>query len=965
MEFVVALKNLDLGVPVQGTQRVLDYALELKAAAAASVLLGLRLTKTMRVLFLGRDAAGKTLLRKQMQGRPYERVPTPFVEIDSDWSVNGMQLLAWDFGGLAGYQGTQELFLGEEVRADAMTVAVLCVDVRQQDADALRALVLRSMGGLCQGGGGGGVKLTVALVGTHCDAVEDARQACATLAAHFQAATESEPSLAGRLSLLRDGEELVWLRREPDVQCVQRLCSAIVEHGQQAGATRAAAATATTGRTLHDTLALAAALSKHKPPGVALVRDLGEENAALRDDLAQLHASGLVFCRPGARTVCTNLSVPLELLKALARHQYASCEPAECSEVGWLWNSKSGLYIEHNELWDAGTKARRLTLRGAHVTSLMVAPPTAQGLEFTLVPRDGQPLTLRFAKTEQGKRFLACLVLNRMEKASFAYKISDSRVRAELERLFAGAPEGRALALLVLLSNAILVRYHCTTVLDVHGKPLLDAQGMLRLEPQYLMPCLFPATSGVKALHWDECDARHARKYVVAKGASRLQMQHAVLALAAVLGDSVVDERFWRDDWNPAQPAGAWQSSGTRQVFFECRLSPDTGQWCMYVLLGVCSAKSESGLTQLIVGAHRALLRWCRDAGCTLDSVWVATRADAATPELASTYQGLESGACSLVQVAEVTAKDVPWLVPERSGTAERLRAADEARDALCIWCASIRSTPKQAACKHAWSLSAGRYVAVALLHAAPGRCHVLAARDKKGGTLCAIKVAPLAACLRERNALGRLQAAKFSGRMRTVRLLGTDDSHGVLGATIMELLTGPSMEGLHFQDERSHRVDEARLARGFLRPVCEALQQLHALGLWHLALCPAHLMRASDAPDADLVLLQLSSCVMDADGRPKQLSQGSPWAAPELHNGIGPTATSDVYGVGAMAVQLALALSDQHLAWMRDDGSDLLLLLRGAGVSEALCLLLQRMCHADPQQRPSFEAVCKDPACQ
>ena len=111
-------------------------------------------------------------------------------------------------------------------------------------------------------------------------------------------------------------------------------------------------------------------------------------------------------------------------------------------------------------------------------------------------------------------------------------------------------------------------------------------------------------------------------------------------------------------------------------------------------------------------------------------------------------------------------------------------------------------------------------------------------------------------------------------------------DSTSTLGAIVTEPLTGASLEDQRFQDERKRRVDELSLVRDVLVPLCEALLKMHALGVWHLELAPANIVKSSNAEGADLVLLEFGSCAFDGqdfNGLQKNLGTPTPWRAPEL----------------------------------------------------------------------------------
>jgi hypothetical protein len=579
----------------------LEYSLETKCLDATSALLGLQLSKTMRVLMVGREGAGKTLLRKQMQGRVYDGAATHFLEMDDDWMVDDMRLLLWDFAGQLGYSAARSLFLGD-VRPDQLAV-VLCVDVRMSGAN-MQSTLEQWLGILCQGQQSCGARMGVAVIGTHCGLAGWDQAAEETLATQLSALLSTDDF--SQLLLLRDGENLVWRFGEDDVQCARRLRRAIVEHGKRGSAQLACPR-------LHDTLALVC--SKASPTGVALLQDLGEREG-LQDDLAQLHAHGLIFYQPGARAVCANVRVPLAIFKGLLQHSYPRVDVEECYEVGWLWESSLSLKIEHNALWDSAGQ-RICLLRDALVSNLLAS--STDGIVFTIIPRDAAPLTLRFADAERGKRFVRCLALNRLDKSQFDYRIPHSQICVVLERLYPGNTLDHTLLLELLVSSRVLA-------LRCAGKP----NELQKEAAQYLLPSLVPSTNLASLLQWrsESATVCHARKYVISVDATaQLRMQSVVLVLVT-MWDAHVDEHLWLNVLDRSRPVGAWQRSVSHSAFYECRYNAHARKWSIYVF--VCETHS----TQLIGAVHQTLVQWCgAEFGLGTLSVWVAPDASTAAPD--------------------------------------------------------------------------------------------------------------------------------------------------------------------------------------------------------------------------------------------------------------------------------------------------------------------------------------------
>jgi hypothetical protein len=659
----------------------------------------------------------------------------------------------WDFAGQPGYYAAQRLFLGE-VHPDQLVV-VLCIDVRSWCKVGLHNILKDWLSGLCRGQQSavemhGESKVVLMVVATHCE-MEDAYLEVQAMASGLRAQLGTT-AFTGRVSLLKDGESEVWLRKKGDQRFSERLLVKMVEQSL-AGGCRLVSAGA------HKTLAMVQ--SNQIPKGVTLIQALGQPTLDLFRHLAQLHANGLIYYQAGATAVCSDIKAPLSVFKSLLREQYVRCVVVECVHVRLpLWNSTVRLMIEHNQVWEEGAKDPRFTIRGAALrpeVPQLLATPDGLPLEFTITPRDSRSMTLRFTNTAEGKAFVRCLEANRLredaDKFQPAYKfaIISTVVWDALVRLYPDDPAICMLLQNLLLSCGVLVRNR--VLLDPEGRPKLDRLGNVVVE--YLMPYLFPRHSNVEALNWRNYDIRHARKYVVDKMASQAQMQSVVLKLSAVMRGRAQIEHFWRDDKIDRLSVGAWQSSATRKCYFECRFEALLKRWAVYVLLAV-GEQSEAGLVQMIVQTHDAVQQWfSSEFESSVLPFMVAIRPELATTELIG--QGIETD-CGMMWKTEIhrdCKEELAVLLPESMRELYRLSAAEQ-RTALCPWCTSWSGPSKKVQCQHSWTV-AGRFMPTAFMGGG-GQGKVLGGHDMSTRLPCAIKVCGLAAVKQELAAAARLK---------------------------------------------------------------------------------------------------------------------------------------------------------------------------------------------------------------
>jgi hypothetical protein len=661
--------------------------------------------------------------------------------------ASNVQLLVWDFAGQPGYYAAQRLFLGE-VHPDQLVV-VLCINVRSWRGDGLHNILKDWLSGLCRGQQsavemhGEQSKVALMVVATHCE-MEDAYLEVQAMASELQAQL-STTAFAGRVSLLKDGDSEVWLRKKDDKRFSERLLVKMVEQSL-AGCCQLVSAGA------HKTLALVQSNQIRK--GVTLIQAMGQPNPDLFRHLAQLHVNGLIYYQAGATAVCSDITAPLSVFKSLLREQYVRCSPVECVHVRRLWNSTVQLMIEHNEVWEEGAKEPRFTIRGAAVrppVPELLVTPDGQPLEFIITPRDSWSMTLRFTNTVEGKAFVRCLEANRLMEPAYDFVITSTVVWDALVKLYRNDPAICMLLQNLLLSCGVLVRNR--VLLDVEGRPKVDRLGNVVVE--YLMPYLFPRLSNVVALNWRNYEIRHARKYVVDKMASQAQMQSVVLKLSAVMRGRAQTEHFWRDDEIDTLSVGAWQSSATRKCYFECRFEALPKRWAVYVLLAV-GEQSEAGLVQMIVQRHDAVQQWfSSEFKSSVLPFMVARRPEMATPELIG--QGIESD-CGMMWKNDVHRDykpEVAVLLPESMRELHRLSPAEQ-RTALCPWCTCWSGTSKKVQCQHSWTV-AGRFVPTAFMGGG-GQGKVLAGHDMSTRLPCAIKVCGLAAVKQELAAAARLK---------------------------------------------------------------------------------------------------------------------------------------------------------------------------------------------------------------
>jgi tetratricopeptide (TPR) repeat protein len=646
---VASCSGVDLGALVDGRRGALDYAIATRRINAAGVLLRLRFLKTLRLLIVGNEGAGKTRLRKELQGLPYNQGSTQYLEIDTQWQVGDLQVGVWDFAGHSGYYTAQQLFLGE-MHPDQLVVA-LCVDVRRGRGDELRTIMREWLGGMFAPQQQSAAKLALIVIATHCDELKDPHSAVKSMAEEVAAILNSH-ALTRRVLLMGDGACSVWLRKKDDPAFLQRLRDRLAEQGLGRGS-----------RLLHEEVhkTLAIVRSNQIREGVMLLSALGKPSASLQRNLALLCASGLVFWSPGASSVCSDLTAPLTVFKALLRHQYARCDAVDCVDVGKLGCPTVKLFVEHNELWEVGADQSRFALGGA-----CVSPPVAELLQtrdgqpvvFTITPRAGKLLKLRLNATGVGKQFALCVQRNCLHQPAYSYTIGAAVVADELARLYPYDPAAQQLLLSLLLSNGVLVRYRLRPLLICPGQPVLDGQGRVLTTQDYLMPPLFGSSSNLGELHWSDFGVRHARRYAIAdQTASQRRLQGAVLALAAALGDGAERDHFWCDPKSSSLSVGVWHSSAAHASYVDCRYQ--AGRWSVYVLLGAV----DRGLEAMISRAHNAMQQWIQDElNSSSVSFDVAKMSNRVAPEHVDTSAQSE---WDMLHTSKVEPKVAPLLLPE------------------------------------------------------------------------------------------------------------------------------------------------------------------------------------------------------------------------------------------------------------------------------------------------------------
>ena len=130
LERVCELPIVNLNVQIEGLDP-LAFAEKRGYMESALVLLRLRLAKSARIVLVGAGASGKTRLRKVMQGRKYVERATDLLEIDWDWTMDGVRLHVWDFAGQVGYYAAQQFRLGDGAGAGSLFFVLAMVDVRK------------------------------------------------------------------------------------------------------------------------------------------------------------------------------------------------------------------------------------------------------------------------------------------------------------------------------------------------------------------------------------------------------------------------------------------------------------------------------------------------------------------------------------------------------------------------------------------------------------------------------------------------------------------------------------------------------------------------------------------------------------------------------------------------------------------------------------------------------------------
>ena len=86
-----------------------------------------------------------------MQGRKYVKGATDLLEIDHDWTVDGVRLHVWDFAGQASYYAAQQFFLGDGAGAGSLFFVLAVVDVRKS-ASQVQSELDEWLGHVCRNG---------------------------------------------------------------------------------------------------------------------------------------------------------------------------------------------------------------------------------------------------------------------------------------------------------------------------------------------------------------------------------------------------------------------------------------------------------------------------------------------------------------------------------------------------------------------------------------------------------------------------------------------------------------------------------------------------------------------------------------------------------------------------------------------------------------------------------------------
>jgi len=241
---------------------------------------------------------------------------------------------------------------------------------------------------------------------------------------------------------------------------------------------------------------------------------------------------------------------------------------------------------------------------------------------------------------------------------------------------------------------------------------------------------------------------------------------------------------------------------------------------------------------------------------------------------------------------------------------------------------------------------------------------------------------------------VGRALAAGQSGVLLQVKDEADEDesSEGLLAKVlnpvagpvdarrpVLETVVGLAIEGLHPLLEVREENDRICLIQALVpgvsfavkckedgpqdtaevialgKRLCETVEKVHTAGLQHHDIRPGHLLIPEDASPSEAMLLDLGSP-----------SPPGPMSAPELHQGLGGTVPTDVYGV---CVTLYVALAGrspfradapEELSWMvRSAPPPPLKVVRGSEpVEPALEQLIMWGLSKDPRDRPTLDKV-------
>jgi hypothetical protein len=624
LSLVCELADVELNIAVEGGD-LLQFAETNSYTESASVLHGLRLEKSARILVVGAAASGKTRLRKMMQQRGYVEGSTDLLEIDRDWTVGGVRLVVWDFAGQAGYYAAQQFFLGGRSAGVGLYFVVVVVDVRKSASAVISELDVW-LGNACRNATR---KVCVAFVGTHADKAtadhaRSTRAAVDKVVGRYSNAVECVKCPAGGV---------LW-ESGLSAKTADDLVGAVVKRCAEEPSRLA-------GRALHRTLAEVRRLARETH-----IAFLSDAEAPLEEThLVQLHDMAEIFYQSGALVASTDAEAPLSIFKALLRVCHRSLGQTAC-EVKWgLVYSAADVLVEDNELvlaWKNKKCHERLPLRRCKIDIM-------DGRVVKLAFACGVCRSFRFSLDSTAAEFVSVVNANSMnEVLDCKYTVSDEVLVRELHRLGFSDPASQELAQGMLLSNRVLVR----------GRP-----------NEYLVPFLFPEKCGdLDALGWDRDGfGRHGRKYLFRQqGIGEQWVAKLVLELGGLMRGAQICEQHWRGQAS----IGACHRTENLSAYYECIFEP-SHEWVLYVMV---SGRSEKSLGKMVVRAHNTVASY---VGSLQYSLFVALDASAVHPCVPS-----RDWAFRMDREVEGS------LVPERMQGGQNLFKKG-LEGVWCLWCAA------------------------------------------------------------------------------------------------------------------------------------------------------------------------------------------------------------------------------------------------------------------------------------